>query len=64
MAIHLAILILHLLFILSALKAELKFKQKHAYFNDGFALQKTLNFVFYLIKVDSNITKIYVKDLR
>jgi len=45
MALHLAIWILHLLFILSALKAELKLKPKHAYFKDGFVLLKT--FVFY-----------------
>jgi len=45
MALHLAILILHLLFILSAVKAEIKLKLKHAYFNVGCALLKA--FVFY-----------------
>jgi len=43
MALHLAILIFHLLFIVSALKAELKMKLKHAYFSDRLALLKHLS---------------------
>jgi len=58
MALHLAILIHRLLFILSVLKAELKLKLKHAYFNDGFALLKTF-FLFDLsrLKYNQNLSK-------